>query len=114
MKGAEYQCVSMRVDVSLGQQQVSESLIFADDRLLSFKPYDTGVFGQDIEINILWPGQRPLLASPEQQPARCPDPGEVKSLFHISIKTYDKHRFEISIELNLELTNIGLHLNGGC
>jgi len=32
----------------------------------------------------------------------------------MSMKTYDKHRFELSIELNLELTNIGLHLNGGC
>jgi len=30
------------------------------------------------------------------------------------MKTHDKHRFELSIELNLELTNIGLHLNGGC
>jgi len=30
------------------------------------------------------------------------------------MKTHDKHRFELSIELNLDLTNIGLHLNGGC
>jgi len=30
------------------------------------------------------------------------------------MKTHDKHRFVLSIELNLELTNIGLHLNGGC
>jgi len=30
------------------------------------------------------------------------------------MKTHDKHRFELSIELNLELTNIGLHLNSGC
>jgi len=38
----------------------------------------------------------------------------LKSLFHMSMKTHDKHRFELYIELNLELTNIGLHLNGGC
>jgi len=30
------------------------------------------------------------------------------------MKTHDKHRFELSIELNLALTNMGLHLNGGC
>jgi len=30
------------------------------------------------------------------------------------MNTHDKHLFELSIELNLELTNIGLHLNGGC
>jgi len=30
------------------------------------------------------------------------------------MKTHDKHRFELSIELNLELRNISLHLNGGC
>jgi len=30
------------------------------------------------------------------------------------MKTHDKYRFELSIELNLELTNIGLQLNSGC
>jgi len=30
------------------------------------------------------------------------------------MKKLDKQRFELSIDLNLELTNIGLHLNGGC
>jgi len=38
----------------------------------------------------------------------------LKSWFHISIKTYDKHWFELTIERNLVLTNLGLHLNGGC
>ena len=38
----------------------------------------------------------------------------LKSSFHISMKTHDKHPFEISIELNLELTKLGLHWNGGC
>jgi len=40
----------MRVDVSLTQEQVSEPLIFADDLILSFKPHDTGVFREDIDI----------------------------------------------------------------
>ena len=39
---------------------------------------------------------------------------KLKSLFHISIKTYDKHRYELSIELNFELENSGLFLNGRC
>jgi len=73
--------VSIRLDVSLAQEQLSESLIFADDRILSFKLYHTAVLGEDIEINILWPGQRALLASPGQQPPpRCPDPGEAEKL----------------------------------
>ena len=38
----------------------------------------------------------------------------LKSLFHMSMKTHDKHQFELSMELHLELTNLGLHLNGGC
>jgi len=43
----------MRADVSLTHEQVSEHLIFADDRVLSFKPLDTGVFCEDIDINVL-------------------------------------------------------------
>jgi len=43
----------MRVDVSLTQEQVREHLIFADDRILSFKPHDTGVFCDNIAINVL-------------------------------------------------------------
>jgi len=30
------------------------------------------------------------------------------------MKKHDKHRFQLSIQLNLELTNLGVHLNGGC
>jgi len=58
----------MRADVSLTDEQVSERLIFADDRILSVKPHDTGVFSEDIAINVLYPGQRRLLASLEQLP----------------------------------------------
>jgi len=47
----------MRADVSLTHEQVSERLIFADDRILSFKPHDTGAFREDIAINVLEPGQ---------------------------------------------------------
>jgi len=43
----------MRADVSLTQEQVSERLIFADDRILSFEPHDTGAFREDIDINVL-------------------------------------------------------------
>ena len=43
----------MRADVSLRHEQVSERLMFADDRILSFKPHDTGVFREDIDINVL-------------------------------------------------------------
>ena len=43
----------MMADVSLTHQQVTECLIFADDRILSFKPHDTGVFREDININVL-------------------------------------------------------------
>jgi len=43
----------MRADVSLTHEQVSERLTFADDRILSFKPQDTGVFREDIDINVL-------------------------------------------------------------
>jgi len=43
----------MRADVSLTHEHVSERLIFADDRILSFKPHDTGVFCEDIDINVL-------------------------------------------------------------
>jgi len=43
----------MRVDVSLTQEQVSQRLIFTDDHILSFKPHDTGVFREDIDINVL-------------------------------------------------------------
>jgi len=43
----------MRADVSRTHEQVSERLIFADDRLLSFKPHDTGVFREDMDINVL-------------------------------------------------------------
>jgi len=43
----------MRVDVSLTQEQVSQRLIFADDRILSLKPHDTGVFREDIDMNVL-------------------------------------------------------------
>jgi len=32
----------------------------------------------------------------------------------MSIKTHNNHLFELCIELNLELTNIGLHLHRGC
>jgi len=45
--------VSIRVDGSLTQEHVSERLIFADARILSFKPHDTGVFRQDIDKNVL-------------------------------------------------------------
>ena len=45
--------MSSRVDVSLTQEQVSERWIFADDRILSFKPYERGVFREDIDINVL-------------------------------------------------------------
>jgi len=73
----------MRVDVSLTQEQVSEGLIFADDHILSFKPDDTGVFRKDIEVNVLWPGQRGLLDSPEQQPPGVWTLECLKSLFHM-------------------------------
>jgi len=43
--------VSIRADVSLMHEQVSKRLILADDRMLSFRPHDTGVFGEDIDIN---------------------------------------------------------------
>jgi len=43
----------MRADVSLTHEQVSERLISADDRILSFNPHDTGVFCEDIDINVL-------------------------------------------------------------
>jgi len=43
----------MRADVRLTHEQVSEGLIFADDRILSFKPHDTGVFHEDLDINVL-------------------------------------------------------------
>jgi len=43
----------MRLDVTLTQEQVSERLIFADDRIFSFKPQDTAVFREDIDINVL-------------------------------------------------------------
>jgi len=43
----------MRADVSLTHEEVSARLIFADDRLLSFKLHDTGVFREDIDINVL-------------------------------------------------------------
>jgi len=43
----------MRVDVNLTQEQVSERLILAYDCILSFKPHDTGVFREDIDINVL-------------------------------------------------------------
>jgi len=43
----------MRADVSLTHEQVRERLIFEDDRILSFKPHDTGVFREDIDINVL-------------------------------------------------------------
>jgi len=43
----------MRADVSLTHEQVCERLIFTDDRILSFKPHDTGVFRKDIDINVL-------------------------------------------------------------
>jgi len=42
----------MSVDVSLTQEQVSERLIFPDDRILSFKPHDTTLFRQDINSNV--------------------------------------------------------------
>jgi len=53
MRVAEYRSLSMRADVSLTHEQVSERLIFADDRILSFKPHDSGVFREDIDINVL-------------------------------------------------------------
>jgi len=43
----------MRADVSLTHEQVSECMIFADDCILSFKPRDTRVFREDIDINVL-------------------------------------------------------------
>jgi len=43
----------MRANVGLRHEQVSESLIFTDDRIISFKPHDTGVFREDIDINVL-------------------------------------------------------------
>jgi len=43
----------MRADVSLTHEQVSERLIFRDDRILSFKPHDTRVFREDIDIKVL-------------------------------------------------------------
>ena len=43
----------MRGDVSLTHEEVSERLIFADDRILSFKPHDTGVVREDIDIKVL-------------------------------------------------------------
>jgi len=43
----------MRADVSLAHEQVSERLIFGDHRIISFKPHDTGVFREDIVINVL-------------------------------------------------------------
>jgi len=43
----------MRADVSLTHEQVSERLFFEDDHILSFKPNDTGVFREDIDINVL-------------------------------------------------------------
>ena len=43
----------MRVDVSRTQEQVSERLSFLDDRILSFKPHDTGIFPQDIDKKVL-------------------------------------------------------------
>jgi len=104
----------MKADVSRTHEQVSERWIFADDGILSFKPHDTGVFRKDIDINVLWPGQRRLLASPAQQPPGVRTLESLQSIFHISMKTHDKHRFQLSIELNLELTCIGLHLNSGC
>jgi len=45
--------VSIRVDVSLTQEQVSERMLFADDGILPFKLQDTGVFRKDIDINVL-------------------------------------------------------------
>ena len=53
------------------------------------------------------------MAAPEQQPPGVRTLESLKSLFVMSIKTHDKHRFELSIELRLDLTNIGLHLNVG-
>jgi len=104
----------MRPDVSLTHEQVSERLIFADDHILSFKPHDTEVFREHIDINVLSLGQPRLLASPEQQPPGVRTLESLITLFHMSIKTHDKQPFELSIELNLELTQIGLHLNGVC
>jgi len=43
----------MRADVSLTHEQLSERLIFADDRILSFKSHDTEVSREDIDINVL-------------------------------------------------------------
>jgi len=43
----------MKADVSLTHEQVTERLIFANHRILSFKPHDTGVFREDIDINVL-------------------------------------------------------------
>jgi len=43
----------MRAHVSLTEEQVSEPLMFADDGILSFKPHDTGVLREDIDINVL-------------------------------------------------------------
>jgi len=43
----------MSADVSLTHEQVSDRLIFVDDRILSFKQHDTGVFHEDIDINVL-------------------------------------------------------------
>jgi len=43
----------MRPDVSRIQEQVRERLIFPDDRILSFKLHDTGVFREEIDINVL-------------------------------------------------------------
>jgi len=54
------------------------------------------------------------MASPEQQPPGVRTLESLKSLFHMSMKTHDQHRFELLIELNLELTKIGFHLNGAC
>ena len=53
MRVAEYRRVSIRVDVSLTQEQLSQRMIFTDDRILSFKLHDTGVFRDDIDINVL-------------------------------------------------------------
>jgi len=43
----------MRAGDSLTHEQVRERLIFTHDRILSFKPHDTGVFREDIDINVL-------------------------------------------------------------
>jgi len=53
MSVAEYQRVSIRVNVNLTQKQVTEGLILADDHFLSWKRHDSGVvFCQGIHNNV--------------------------------------------------------------